>query len=125
RSQRPKLVVVVDPDINVRDPNQVEWAIAFRSQPARDVIIVGDLPGGTLDPSIDGSLPLIRRGGAPKGHTRDFPFRSRRTKSRRRPCRPGVRSSRCRAGPRVLQGCGCTRMAGLRLPRIAEVEEAV
>src|SRR3954471_11959413 len=39
-SQRPKLVVVVDPDIDVRNPNQVEWAIAFRSQPARDVIIV-------------------------------------------------------------------------------------
>jgi hypothetical protein len=33
-------------------------AVAFRSQPARDVIIVGDLPGGTLDPSIDESLPL-------------------------------------------------------------------
>ncbi len=50
-SQRPKKVVVVDPDIDVRNPDQVEWAIAFRSQPARDVIIVDDLPGGTLDPS--------------------------------------------------------------------------
>lgn len=55
-SQRPKLVVVVDPDIDVRNPDQVEWAIAFRSQPARDVIIIDDLPGGTLDPSIDGTI---------------------------------------------------------------------
>jgi 4-hydroxy-3-polyprenylbenzoate decarboxylase/2,5-furandicarboxylate decarboxylase 1 len=73
-SQRPKLVVVVDPDIDVRDPNQVEWAIAFRSQPARDVIIVGDLPGGTLDPSIDGSLPLDRRVGSAMGIDATFPF---------------------------------------------------
>jgi UbiD family decarboxylase len=73
-SQRPKLVVVVDPDIDVRNPDQVEWAIAFRSQPARDVIIVGDLPGGTLDPSIDGSLPLDRRTGSAMGIDATFPF---------------------------------------------------
>ncbi len=73
-SQRPKLVVVVDPDIDVRDPDQVEWAIAFRSQPARDVIIVGDLPGGTLDPSIDASLPLNRRTGSAMGIDATFPF---------------------------------------------------
>ena len=73
-SQRPKLVVVVDPDIDVRNPDQVEWAIAFRSQPARDVIIVDDLPGGTLDPSIDGSLPLDRRVGSAMGIDATFPF---------------------------------------------------
>jgi 4-hydroxy-3-polyprenylbenzoate decarboxylase/2,5-furandicarboxylate decarboxylase 1 len=73
-SQRPKLVVVVDPDIDVRNPDQVEWAIAFRSQPARDVIIVGDLPGGTLDPSIDASLPLDRRTGSAMGIDATFPF---------------------------------------------------
>jgi 4-hydroxy-3-polyprenylbenzoate decarboxylase/2,5-furandicarboxylate decarboxylase 1 len=73
-SQRPKLVVVVDPDIDVRNPDQVEWAIAFRSQPARDVIIVDDLPGGTLDPSIDGSIPLNRRTGSAMGIDATFPF---------------------------------------------------
>jgi 2,5-furandicarboxylate decarboxylase 1 len=73
-SQRPKLVVVVDPDIDVRNPDQVEWAIAFRSQPARDVIIVDDLPGGTLDPSIDGSIPLDRRVGSAMGIDATFPF---------------------------------------------------
>jgi UbiD family decarboxylase len=73
-SQRPKLVVVVDPDIDVRNPDQVEWAIAFRSQPARDVIIVDELPGGTLDPSIDGSIPLNRRVGSAMGIDATFPF---------------------------------------------------
>lgn len=73
-SQRPKLVVVVDPDIDVRNPDQVEWAIAFRSQPARDIIIVGDLPGGTLDPSIDASLPLDRRTGSAMGIDATFPY---------------------------------------------------
>jgi 3-polyprenyl-4-hydroxybenzoate decarboxylase len=68
------LVVVVDPDIDVRNPDQVEWAIAFRSQPARDVIIVDDLPGGTLDPSIDGSIPLARRVGSAMGVDATFPF---------------------------------------------------
>ena len=73
-SQRPKMVVVVDPDIDVRNPDQVEWAIAFRSQPARDVIIINDLPGGTLDPSIDESIPLNRRVGSAMGIDATFPF---------------------------------------------------
>ena len=73
-SQRPKMVVVVDPDIDVRNPDQVEWAIAFRSQPSRDVIIVDDLPGGTLDPSVDGSLLLNRRVGSAMGIDATFPF---------------------------------------------------
>jgi 3-polyprenyl-4-hydroxybenzoate decarboxylase len=73
-SQRPKLVVVVDPDIDVRNPDQVEWAIAFRCQPGRDVIIVNDLPGGTLDPSVDASIPLNRRVGSAMGIDATFPF---------------------------------------------------
>jgi 2,5-furandicarboxylate decarboxylase 1 len=73
-SQRPKLVVVVDPDIDIRDPEQVEWAMTFRTQPARDVIIVDGLPGGTLDPSLDGSLPLDRRVGSAMGIDATFPY---------------------------------------------------
>ena len=67
-SQRPKLVVVVDPDIDVRNPDQVEWAIAFRSQPARDVIIINDVPGGTLDPSLDEFDPAQQAIGIRDGH---------------------------------------------------------
>jgi 2,5-furandicarboxylate decarboxylase 1 len=73
-SQRPKLVVVVDPDIDVRNPDQVEWAIAFRCQPARDVIIINDVPGGTLDPSLDESIPLNKRLGSAMGIDATFPF---------------------------------------------------
>ncbi|HTF63906.1 MAG TPA: hypothetical protein VK638_14555 [Edaphobacter sp.] len=73
-SQRPKMVVLVDPDIDVRNPDQVEWAIAFRSQASRDVIIVNDLPGATLDPSVDASLSLNRRVGSAMGIDAKFPF---------------------------------------------------
>jgi 4-hydroxy-3-polyprenylbenzoate decarboxylase/2,5-furandicarboxylate decarboxylase 1 len=73
-SQRPKLIVVVDPDIDIRNPDQVEWAIAFRTQPARDAIIIDGLPGGTLDPSLDGSIPLLKRVGSVIGIDATFPF---------------------------------------------------
>jgi UbiD family decarboxylase len=46
-----KIVVVVDDDINIRDPFQVDWAIAFRMQPAQDVRIIPDTDPITLDPS--------------------------------------------------------------------------
>jgi 4-hydroxy-3-polyprenylbenzoate decarboxylase/2,5-furandicarboxylate decarboxylase 1 len=93
-SQRPKLVVVVDPDIDVRDPDQVEWAIAFRSQPARDVIIVDGVPGGTLDPSIDGSIPLSMRVGSAMGIDATFSFEAQEQKAANVPageaCGPAV-----------------------------------
>ena len=56
-NMRPKIVIVVDPDIDVPSnaigPVQVDWACAFRMQPARDMIVVDALPGGTLDSSVD------------------------------------------------------------------------
>ena len=46
-----KFTVVVDDDIDVRNPFQVEWAMSFRAQPARDSFIVdGVVPSG-VDPS--------------------------------------------------------------------------
>ena len=50
---RPKWTVVVDPDIDVHSSSDVEWAMAFRTQPQRDVIIVDQIPAGPSDPSID------------------------------------------------------------------------
>ena len=50
---RPKWVIVVDPDIDVHSSSEVEWAMAFRTQPQRDVIIVDQVPAGPSDPSID------------------------------------------------------------------------
>ena len=46
-----KIVTIVDDDINIRDPFQVDWAIAFRMQPATDIRIIPDADPITLDPS--------------------------------------------------------------------------
>ena len=46
-----KQVTVVDEDINVFDPLEVEWALSTRMQPDRDIIIVPRLACSTLDPS--------------------------------------------------------------------------
>ncbi len=44
-----KFVVVVDQDIDIRDPSQVVWAIASKVDPARDVFILEDTPFDSLD----------------------------------------------------------------------------
>ena len=46
-----KILIVVDDDIDIRDPFQVEWAMSFRMQPAEDIHIVRDMDPITLDPS--------------------------------------------------------------------------
>jgi len=56
---RPKWTVIVEPDIDVHNSAEVEWAMAFRTQPQEDVIIVGDIPAGTSDPSSD--YPKVAR----------------------------------------------------------------
>ena len=71
---RPKMVVVVDPDIDVHSSAEVEWAMAFRTQPARDAVIVDGLPGGPLDPMADESLPATMRTGSAIGIDATFPF---------------------------------------------------
>ena len=47
-----KHVVVVDDDIDVFDPTDVEWAIATRVQGDRDVMIVSNARAKPLDPSL-------------------------------------------------------------------------
>ncbi len=49
---RPKWVVAVDPDIDVHDPGQVEWAMSFRVQPQRDVFVIDQTPRPGCDPSV-------------------------------------------------------------------------
>jgi UbiD family decarboxylase len=46
-----KRVVAVDHDVDVFDDRQVNWAIATRCQPDRDVMIVTNARGSDLDPS--------------------------------------------------------------------------
>ena len=47
----PKMVVVVDDDVDIYDMTKVWWAILTRAQPDRDVLIVPRAAGGQLDPS--------------------------------------------------------------------------
>ena len=44
-----KFVIVVDRDINIRDPRQVVWAISSKVDPTRDVFIIPNTPFDTLD----------------------------------------------------------------------------
>lgn len=46
-----KYTVIVDDDIDVRDPFMVNWALSFRSQPHKDTIIADNMPAIRLDPS--------------------------------------------------------------------------
>jgi UbiD family decarboxylase len=46
-----KHVVVVDDDVDPFSPADVEWAIATRFQADKDLIILPDQPGSSLDPS--------------------------------------------------------------------------
>jgi 2,5-furandicarboxylate decarboxylase 1 len=48
-----KRVVVVDEDIDPTDPVDVEWAIATRLQPDKDLVIIPGAKGSSLDPSAD------------------------------------------------------------------------
>jgi UbiD family decarboxylase len=48
-----KHVIIVDDDIDIYDPQEVEWAIATRVQADRDVIILPNQKGSSLDPSAD------------------------------------------------------------------------
>lgn len=46
-----KHVVIVDDDIDVRDPNQVLWSFCTRFQAAKDITVIPGSPGNFLDPS--------------------------------------------------------------------------
>ena len=61
-----KITVVVDDDVDVRDPWQVEWAMSFRMQPATDIRVYDETDALTLDPSqadvsVANESPVRRR----------------------------------------------------------------
>jgi 2,5-furandicarboxylate decarboxylase 1 len=47
---------VVDDDVDVLDDEQVGWAVATRVQADRDLLVVPNAKGSSLDPSADGAL---------------------------------------------------------------------
>jgi UbiD family decarboxylase len=72
-----KHCVIVDEDINIYDPHDVEWAVATRFQADKNSVILSNQPGSSLDPSgdltegkkattakagIDATAPLVTTG---------------------------------------------------------------
>jgi 4-hydroxy-3-polyprenylbenzoate decarboxylase len=55
-----KLIVAVDDDINPRDPIAVTWAITHRSQPHKDIKVVGDRPFGATPIGMVATHPSSR-----------------------------------------------------------------
>jgi 2,5-furandicarboxylate decarboxylase 1 len=62
-----KHVVVVDDDIDVFNPTDVEWAIATRAQADRDVFIIPGARAKPLDPSLSVTPPGVVPTGAKVG----------------------------------------------------------
>lgn len=56
-----KHVVVVDLDIDVYNPYEVEWALATRFQGSRDLVVVKEARGSSLDPSISPETGLTTK----------------------------------------------------------------
>jgi 2,5-furandicarboxylate decarboxylase 1 len=48
-----KQAVVVDLDVDIDDPNEIEWAVATRFQADRDLLVVSGAQGSKLDPSSE------------------------------------------------------------------------
>jgi UbiD family decarboxylase len=56
-----KHVYVVDKDIDIYNPLEVEWALATRFQGDRDLVVRERAPGSSLDPSADAGTHLTTR----------------------------------------------------------------
>ncbi len=54
-----KMVVAVDPDIDIHDPRDIEYALATRVDPSRDVLVVPNSRGWPFDPS---ARPVLEAG---------------------------------------------------------------
>ncbi len=71
---RPKWVIVVEPDIEIHDSSEVEWAMCFRVRPDCDVFVIERTPVGPADPSIDDQVPPAERASAAVGIDATRPF---------------------------------------------------
>lgn len=58
-----KHAIVVDSDIDVFNPEEVEWAIATRFQAEEDLLVIRNVRGSTLDPSADMETGLTTKVG--------------------------------------------------------------
>jgi 2,5-furandicarboxylate decarboxylase 1 len=53
---RAKGIIVVDSDVDIQDPYEVEWAVFTRFQVNKDLLTIAGVPGSVLDPSAEGGL---------------------------------------------------------------------
>lgn len=64
-----KQVIITDDDIDIYDHNQVEWAVTFRCQADKDIVILSGMKAKHVDPSVrpwemrPGELPLTSKFG--------------------------------------------------------------
>ncbi len=49
-------MVVLDHDVDIFNPQELEWAVATRCQADRDIFIFSRMPGSQLDPSASGGV---------------------------------------------------------------------
>lgn len=56
-----KYITVVDDDVDIQRLDQVEWAMAFHCQPARDIVIIPNTPIGSQDMSTAGPGEIWRK----------------------------------------------------------------
>lgn len=64
-----KNVFIVDPDIDIRSDEQMDWALATRFQPDRDLVLLTGMRTLALDPSLNGA-----RVGSKAGYDLTWPF---------------------------------------------------
>ncbi len=77
-----KLAIVTDDDINIYDPDELDWAMTFRVQADHDVLVVSGARGKHIDPSVrawalgQGGLPTTAKLGIdatiPEGVPREY-----------------------------------------------------
>lgn len=53
--RRLKTITIVNDDIDIRDPDDVAWAVATRWQPARDTVVMEGTDAYVIDPSASGA----------------------------------------------------------------------
>lgn len=88
-----KHVVVVDEDIDIYDPHDVEWAIATRFQADKDLVILEGQPGSSLDPSA-AHVPGQKMRTTKVGIDATIPWRTRSGKLRPRADREAFKKIR-------------------------------
>lgn len=57
-----KFCYVVDDDVDIFDPHDIQWALETRVQPDRDVIVIPRMVGAVLDPSAPSSWSTAKMG---------------------------------------------------------------